>query len=165
CHNLGLTFRQLADWPHAEDAVSEAVRHAALVGERSLLALVIAGRAELELERGEYEMARQALARSAELAHAAGDGIGAAEVGRLRALLALRVGDYPGAAREAEAARAEAERLGSALLQAECAAAAARAWRALGHAEEAEARRAEAERLFRSLGAVRLLEDLAASWR
>ena len=46
-HNLGLTYRQLADYDEAEKAVMQAVRHAESVGEPTLMALTSGGRAEL----------------------------------------------------------------------------------------------------------------------
>jgi hypothetical protein len=97
------------------------------------------------------------------LADRAGDVVGLAEVGRVRALAALRQGAADAAAREAEAARATAEEHGVALLQAECSAIAALAWRALGDSR-AEARRAEAAAGFTALGASRLLASFDERW-
>ncbi len=159
-HNLGLTFRQLNEWADADSAALQAVRHAEQIGERSLLALAVMGRAETHVEGGELALAAQELDRAARLTAEAGDEIGGAEMGRLRALLALRQGDYESAAREAEAARATAERFGSALLQAECAAVAARTLHLIGRAADAEQRRIEAARIFGALGAAKLLERL-----
>lgn len=163
-HNLGLTFWQMTEWPDAESSSLQAVRHAEQVGERSLLALAVTGRAEIHLGRGELAMARQELDRAAQLAREAGDEIGGAEVGRLRALLALQLGDSDQAAQQAELARTTAERLGSALLQGECAAVAGGALRRLNRRPEAETRREEAARIFKMLGAVRLLERLNQEW-
>jgi tetratricopeptide (TPR) repeat protein len=152
-HNLGLSFRQLAQWGEADAATMQAIRHAEVAGERSLLALAVMGRAELELERGQFEVAARELARAGDLARESQDEIGVAEVRRLVALLALRQGDLPRAAEEAEAARAEAVRLGSALLAAESAAVAALALRWSGRAAEAVAHRDDALAGFERLGA------------
>src|SRR4029079_9226972 len=62
-HNLGLSFRQIAAWNGAEAPRTRALRHAEIVAERSLLALAVMGRAELELGRGQYDIARRELAR------------------------------------------------------------------------------------------------------
>ncbi len=163
-HNLGLTFRQAAEWREAESASEQAVRHAEVVGDRALMALTITGRAELRVHLGEVAQAFQELERAARLGEEAGDEIGVAEIGRIRALAALQQRDYGAAAREAETALGVATRFGSLLLAGECAAAAARAHRGLGRTELAERRREEALEGFRRLGAVRLLELFEAEW-
>jgi tetratricopeptide (TPR) repeat protein len=163
-HNLGLTFRQMAEWREAEKAVHQAVRHAEFVGEPALMALTSTGRAELRIEQGEISFALPELERAGRLADRAGDVVGAAEVRRIRALAAMKDGDYRLAAEEAEGARAIAWAHEVALLRAECAAIAALAYRGLGRTEEAEERRAEAAAGFSALGAVRLLAHFEADW-
>ena len=163
-HNLGIVFRQMMEWGDAESSAGEAVRHAELVGEPSLIALAVTGRAEIDLYRGERDMARQALVRAGTLAQEAKDELGIVEVGRLRALLALADGQYEIATREAEEARTAAVKTRAVLLQAECGAAAARALKALGRTAEAEERRVEAIGLFDSLGASRRLADFQKAW-
>ena len=162
-HNLGLTFRELAIRLDADSASAEAVRHAEMVGERSLLALAIAGRAEYHLDAGEPEVAAREVERAEALAAAAGDEIGGAEAGRLRARIALVENEAAHALDAAEKARATAARYGSMLLQGECAALAARALERLGRMQEANARKAEAAGIFRRLGATHLLERLEAN--
>lgn len=164
-HNLGLSFRQIAAWNDAEAATTQALRHAEIVGERSLLALAVMGRAELSLERGEYDVARRELARAARLAAEADDELGGAEAQRLMALLALREGDAESALAHAGRSRVTALALGSALLAAECAAAAALALRRLGRLEEAQERRAEAITGFGRLGAIALVARLEVAWK
>jgi tetratricopeptide (TPR) repeat protein len=163
-HNLALIFRQLGDWRNAEDATAMALRHAELVGERGLLALATTGRAELMVDRRQLSQAEQELDRAERWAAEAGDEIGAAEVERVRALAALRAGDYEEAFEKAEAARVAALEQGTALVAAECSGIAALALRSLGRSHEAAARKAEAEDGFRSLGAVTLLEKLRREW-
>lgn len=162
-HNLGLTFRELAIRVDADSASAEAVRHAEKVGERSLMALAVVGRAEFHLDAGEPEVAARELERAEELARAAGDEIGGAEAGRLRARIALVDGEAAHALDAAETARATAERFGSLLLQGECAALAAQAFERLGRTLEAAVRKAEAAGIFRRLGATHLLERLEAN--
>jgi tetratricopeptide (TPR) repeat protein len=158
-HNLALAFRSMAEWTDAESAALEAVRHAEQVGDPSLLALAMMGRAEIRIDRGELAVARQELERVARLLENAGDPIGEAELHRLRALCALHEGAFDGALLEADEGRRIAMTFDSAQLQAECAAVAARALRAL-HRPEASERRAEAFAIFQRLGATRLLEEL-----
>lgn len=163
-HNLGLIFRQLGDWRNAEDATAMALRHAELVGERGLLALATTGRAELLVERAQFDQADRELERAERWAEEAGDEIGVAEVHRVAALAALRARAYTTAFELAEAARAAAHERGTVLLAAECCAIAALALRRLGRANEAAARKSEAENGFRALGAVSLLERLSRDW-
>ena len=163
-HNLGLVYRQAGDWRAAEDAAHDAVRHADVVGERSLLALVLTGRAELSVERDDPALAQRELERAGRLAREASDAIGAADVARVKALAALRQENWQLALDHAEAARLVALAHGSAQLAAECAGIAARALRELGRIEEANDLRSHAERGFRELGATILLERLELEW-
>jgi tetratricopeptide (TPR) repeat protein len=163
-HNLGLTFRQLADFEEAEKAVHQAMRHAEFVGEPGLLALTSGGRAELRIERGEPALAYPELERAGRLAERAADVVGTAELRRIRALAALREGRYELARDEAEAARTVAAEHDVALLKAECAAISALAHRALGADDAAAGRRAEAVAGFRSIGAASLLERFESEW-
>jgi tetratricopeptide (TPR) repeat protein len=162
-HNLGLTFRQLSEFPDADGAALQAVRHAEQLGEQALMALAVMGRAETHIERGETALARPELDRAERLAKQSGDEIGGAEVGRIRALLAIREGDFQSAVTHAETARSIASHFASALLQGECAALAARALQRLGRMAESEERRGEAVRIFEALGATRFLERLESS--
>lgn len=163
-HNLGIVYRMLASWREADTAIVQAVRHAELVGERSLLALAVMGRAELELEQGELDVAERGLERAIALATEAGDELGITEALKLRALLTLRRGEYAAAATAADQALAEAERLGGALLAAESAAVAALAHRKCGARRVAEERAATARRGFALLGAEAFLARFERDW-
>ena len=163
-HNLGLTYRQLADFDEAEKAVTQAVRHAESVGEPTLMALTSGGRAELRIEQGDVALAYPELERASRMAQLAGDVIGVAELQRIRAVAAWREGRAADALAEAEAGRRTAEEHDVALLQAECAALAALAHRALRAPQAAETRRAEAVALFQKLGAVTLLVRFEEAW-
>jgi tetratricopeptide (TPR) repeat protein len=162
-HNLGLAYRQAGEWRQAEDAAADAVRHAEVVGEPGLLALALAGRAELKIERDEPALAERELERAGHYAQAAGDEIGRAEVHRVQALNSLHRREWQRALTHADAAHTVALKYGSALLAAECAGIAARALKELGRSQEAIARRTEAERGFRQLGATTLLQRLEQS--
>jgi len=162
-YNLGLTFRELAIRLDADSASAEAVRHAEMVGERSLMALAVIGRAEYHLDAGEPEVATRDMERAEALAKAAGDDIGGADAQRVRARIALIDGEAAHALDAAESARATAARCGNLQLQGECAALAAQALELLARAPEAATRKAEAAGIFRRLGATRLLERLEAN--
>jgi tetratricopeptide (TPR) repeat protein len=159
-HNLGLAYRQAGEWREAEDAAADAVRHAEVVGEPRLLALALAGRAELSIERNDPALAERELDRAGRYALAAADEIGRAEVHRVQGLNALHQREWQLALTHADAARAVALQYDSALLAAECAGIAARALKELGRQEESAAQRAEAEAGFRQLGATTLLQRL-----
>jgi tetratricopeptide (TPR) repeat protein len=163
-HNLGIVYRWAGEWREAEDAANDAVRHADVVGEPSLLALVLTGRAELSVERGDPALARRELERAGRLAREASDTIGAGEVVRVEALAALRQENWQLALDQAEAGRSVALAHGSTQLAAECAGIAARALRKLGRVEEANAMRSHAEQGFRELSATILLERLDLEW-
>jgi tetratricopeptide (TPR) repeat protein len=163
-HNLGLAFRELGVWQDADEATVQALRHARLVEDAALAALAVTGRAELDLARGALDVASRELDRANELATQAGDQIGIAEIGRVRALAALQRDDAAAALSEARTAGGMANEQGSALLAAECAAAEALALRRLGRHDEAETSRRRAEDGFARLGAAGLTARLSRDW-
>ena len=159
-HNLGIVFRQMGEWRDAESAANQAVRHAESLVERSLLGIAVMGRAEIDLHRGELDMARQQLAWAGSIATEARDELGLIEVGLLRGQLALAENEWERALEEAENARRAATEARAAVLQAQCAAVSARALKALNRPDLAEERREEAVRLFQAQGAQRRLREL-----
>jgi tetratricopeptide (TPR) repeat protein len=159
-HNLGLAYWQAGGWNEAFDAADDAVRHAEMVGDRSLLALALAGRAEIRVERDDVALAERELERAQRLTQEVADEIVGAEVYRVQGLAALRRENWELALEHAEAARAVALQHDSVQLNAECSWIASRALRALGRVEEAAHRRSEAEAGFQQLGAFTLLERL-----
>jgi tetratricopeptide (TPR) repeat protein len=164
-HNLALVFRQMESWTDAESAAEEALRHAEIVGEASLLALVLTGRAEIRVEQGRIPLAEVELDRALRLAGEAGDELGIAEAQRLKAMAAVRRGDFTAALAPAEAAHAAALKAGAVLLSADAAAVLALALRGLGRFDEAEQRRAEAVEGYRTLGAEHLVAKFERGWR
>ena len=158
-HNLGLAFRQRTDWEEADDSSLQAVRHAEQVGDPSLLALAVIGRAELQLMRNELVLAERELTRAEQLAREAQDEVGQADAGRLRGLLGLRNGELAGAEAAARGARAIAERIGSVQMMAECTAVLATALHRLGREAESAPFRTEARTIFTRLGATNLLQE------
>ena len=163
-HNLGLAFRELGIWQDADDATHQAQRHAILVEDAALAALAVTGRAELDIARGAFEVAAKGLDRAGELANDAGDVLGVAEVGRVRATLALDRDDPERALAEAASAGAMAREQGSALLVAECAAVEALALRRLRRTDEAEARRTVTLERFARLGAAGHADRFNREW-
>lgn len=163
-HNLNLTFRELGRLDDAEAASAQAVRHAELTGEPGLMSLTVAGQAEVELLRGDLDVAARTIDRANRLAIEAGDRIGLVEVSHLRARLLLRRGDHRAARAEAAGARKAAIEHESALLAAECAAVAALAARADGDAAGAAALRDEARSAFEGLRAVNFSRRFEAAW-
>jgi tetratricopeptide (TPR) repeat protein len=159
-HNLGFAYRQAGEWREAGSAAANAVRHAEVVGEPGLLALVLGAKAELSIERDDPALAERELQRAAGYAEQSGDEIGRAEVHRVQALNALHQRNWHEALEHASTARAVAVTHDSVLLAAECAGIAARAFKALGQPGESAAHRAEAEAGFRQLGATKLMEKL-----
>ncbi len=163
-HNLGLAFRELGAWQDADEATVQALRHARMVEDAALAALAVTGRAELDVARGALDVASRELDRASELALQAGDQIGIAEIGRVRAVVALQRNDAGAALEEARAAGSMAESQGSALLVAECAAAEALALRRLARRGEADTVRVKAEDGFARLGAAALAERFSREW-
>jgi Flp pilus assembly protein TadD len=159
-HNLGLAFRDQQEWERAEAAALEAVRHAEQVGEPTLVALAIMGRAETHIERDELALAARELDRAEERLRSADDPVGQVDIGRLRARLALRAGLPEQAASLALAARAAAAARELLQLEAECAATAAIALHRLGRMEESARERAAALVRFARLGATALQDAL-----
>ncbi|MEP6474669.1 MAG: tetratricopeptide repeat protein [Gemmatimonadota bacterium] len=152
-HNLGIAFRDMTAWSDAAGATTEAVRHAEEIGEPTLVAMAALGRAELQMEMGEWQLAQRGIARAAELSSAAQDALGQAEAGRLRAALALRTGDPAGALAEAESAGRTAAEQGVLLLEGECLAIMVAALLQLRRRGAARAYRTRAEEIFKRLGA------------
>jgi tetratricopeptide (TPR) repeat protein len=164
-HNLGIVFREMDQAADAAAAAAQAVRHAELVGEASLLALAITGRAEIMLAAGELSLAGQELTWAERLATEAEDELGLVEAGRVRALLFLASGKFDRAAEVSGAARKSAEVLKAELLEAECTAVEARALRSSGKIQEAGERYADAIRLFQQQGAIRRREEFERVWQ
>lgn len=159
-----MPFRQIRSWDKALEATDEAIRYATVVAEPTLLSLALTGRAELDREQGQPEVAERELARAARLAQSVGDDLGHAETLRLRAVLALDEGDAPRAYDQSELARVAARDRGSALLEAECIAVSACALKRLGRAEAAERIWSRAVERFHTIGAIRLLERFDRTW-
>lgn len=164
-HNIAIVHRQLRDWDAADAAAAESLRHADLAGDRGMLGIAMAGKAELDLDRGDLALAAQELERAGELARETGDEVGGAQVQMLRAVAELKGGEYARALDTAGTALALTRELGVPLLEAEATAVAARAARAMGNEAEAERHRTQAIELFTRLGAAGFIERFEADYR
>ena len=148
-HNLGFAYRQAGDWRQAESATANAVRHAEVVDEPALLALVLGAKAGAQRRAERHRPGGARIGAGYPLRCRGGrrrrPGRGAAGAGAQRATPArLGESDLPCG----ETARHVALEHDSMLLAAECAGISARALKALGRTEEAEDRRAQAEAGF-----------------
>lgn len=56
-HNLGITYRERGQLDHAMQAADAALRGAQRLGDRALIAQALSGRAEIQIARGDPEMA------------------------------------------------------------------------------------------------------------
>jgi tetratricopeptide (TPR) repeat protein len=163
CHNLALVFREIGALDDAEDACEQALRHAEVAGDRQLLALAVLGRAELDVDRANHDLAQKGIERGRVLMREAGDEVGVLEAERLDALIALRQGRVRDAAATAESGADRAQVLGARLLEAELAALASLAlWRLSD--DSAATRRGQALAGFRELGASGLIVRYEGEW-
>lgn len=163
-HNLALRFRQLGALRDASHAAEQGVLRAERCGLPALLALCLAGSAEIAVERQDYLGAREQLARAEALARSAGDHLLELEVRRLGARIALESGQPESAERAAAETRQEAEAQGAALVVAEATAIRSLALQALRRPEEAVAERERALEAFGRLGATDLVERFELDW-
>lgn len=164
CHNIALVQRELGRLPDAERAAEEAIGHAREASDHGLLALVLAGRAEVRLANRDFAAAERDLAEARPLAVAGADAPALAELDRLAALLALARGKPALAYEVALRAWGAAGLKGHALLEAECAAVCALALKALGRVPEGHGFFVQAQRRLVSLGSVARAQRLAREW-
>jgi tetratricopeptide (TPR) repeat protein len=164
CHNLALGLHKAGAQAAAREANQRAVESAELVGEGGLMALTLLGRAELRLECGALEDAREDIVRAERLAGDEGSEPHRLEAERLLAVIALRSGDPAEAHRRAALVQARAGDAQLAVLAAEARSLAALALKALGRHTEAVASRDVATVALRALGASGHLARLSRDW-
>ena len=164
CHNLSVGLRESGALVAAWEASIRAVKNAEQVGDPGLIALTLLGRAEVSIESGSHEEARDDIRRGELLAWAEGNEPHRLEAERLYALVALRQGDAAEAHRRASLVQARASEAQFALLAAEARSLSALALKALGRHTEAVGAREMATVGFRSLGATGHLARLARDW-
>lgn len=164
CHNMALELHRAGAQAPAREANHRAVESARMVGEGSLIALTLLGRAELRIECGALEDAREDIERAERLAWDDGNEPRRLEAERLLAVIALRSGDPAEAHRRAALVQARAAEAQLAVLAAEARSVTALALKALGRHTEAVASRDVATVALRSLGASGHLARLAKDW-
>ena len=164
CHNLALELHKAGAQVAAREANQRAVESAELVGESGLMALTLLGRAELRIECGALEDAREDILRAERLAWDEGHEPHRLEAERLLAVIALRSGDPAEAHRRAALVLARAAEAQLAVLAAEARSLAALALKALGRHTEAVASRDVATVALRTLGASGHLARLSRDW-
>jgi len=162
-HNIGISWRDLRDYPRALAAAEEATRLAERqVRDDALSAQAIAGRAELHLLQGDVELAGAELALAGAAYQRLQHSVGLAEVWRLQAGVARARGDIAGAIRELSRAAELARGRGSAHTLAEIERDLGAALDASGDPAGARAARDRAVSLYRRLGATKIAEEIAA---
>jgi len=161
-HNIGISWRALEDYRRALDAAEEAVRLATQVGDESLVALAVTGRAELHLLQGDAAFAAAELGRTATAYERLQHPVGLAEVWRLQAGVARARGELRGAAALLRKAADLATGQGSAHTLAEIERDLGAALDASGDRAGARAARERAAALYRRLGAGRAAAEIAA---
>lgn len=168
-HNLGNAHRYLGRLDDAVDAHREAAALAGELGYPFLVAMSTVGRAEVEMLRGDGEVARRLVERGLREARTVGDPVSEADGLRVRALVRAREPDERDAALDdlRQAGRL-AEETGSRLLAAEVERDTAAVLEQLGRVDDARERLEGAVAAFDALGASMharrarsALEDLA----
>ncbi len=162
-HNIGMVQRQEKAWSEVHDAIRHAMRHALVVAEASLLALVHMGSAELYLDRRDFQRAQEQIDAAGRLLDGVQNQLGEAELERLRALLELEQGNPESAHRHALAGEAVAAAGGSPLLESECAAVGAAALQRLGD-DKAQTKHDRVVETMKELGASQPLERFERQW-
>lgn len=161
-HNIGISRRDLGDYRGALAAADEAVRLATRLGDESLIAKALAGRAEVHLAMEDTAFASAEIARARDTYERVRNPVGLAEAWRLEAAVARARGDLRAAVDRLVPAAALAREQGSAHTLAEIERDLGAALAGLGDAAGANAARTRALALYRGLGAVRAAAELAA---
>ncbi len=161
-HNIGISWRDIGDYRGALEATEEAARLAGRLSDEGLIALVVAGRAELHLVLGDPELAAAELARAVAIYERLSQPVGLAEVWRLQAAVARARGDLASALALLRRATSIASGPGSAHTLAEIERDFGSALMAAGEAAEARAAWQRAVALYRRLGAQVAADKIAA---
>ena len=161
-HNLSITKRELGDLDGALESSLRATEAAAAAGDQNLGGLVLSGRAELRIERGELELAGREAREALELHGTLNDPVQVAN--DLRIVASVLV--HEGHEKEAEALLREVMGQATALDRPQLSAEASRdlsmLLHRLGRGDEARVAARAAKTIFTSMGAEHELRRLAA---
>ena len=161
-HNLGITKRELGDLDGALESSLRASEAAVAAGDQSLGALVLCGRAEIRIERGELELAGREAREALDLHGALNDPVQVANDLRIVASVLA----HEGLQKEAEAllreVMSQATALGRPQLVAEASRDLSMLLHRMGRGAEARVAARGARTIFTSMGAEHELRRLAA---
>ena len=161
-HNLGITKRELGDLDGALESSLRASEAAVAAGDQSLGALVLCGRAEIRIERGELELAGREAREALDLHGALNDPVQVANDLRIVASVLA----HEGLQKEAEAllreVMSQATALGRPQLVAEASRDLSMLLHRMGRGAEARVAARGAKTIFTSMGAEHELRRLAA---
>ncbi|HKV76077.1 MAG TPA: tetratricopeptide repeat protein [Gemmatimonadales bacterium] len=163
-HNIALVERELGRHEQATQASEAAIMYARKTGDDGLIALVLAGRAEGRLARGDLAGADADLDEARIRAGQGSDVPALAEVDRVAARVALARGNAGESYELALRAWGAAGLQSHALLEADCAAACALSLKALGREQEGHGFFVHAERRLVAVGSVARAQRLAREW-
>lgn len=159
-HNIAISRRDLGDTRGALAAADEAVRLATQLGDESLIAQALAGRAEVHLALGDPALAAVEIARAREAYERVQHPVGLAETWRLAAAVARDRGELRDAVHQLHQASGLARGQGSAHTLAEIERDLGAALAALGDGAGARAARERALSLYQRLGARQAAKEL-----
>lgn len=162
-HNIAITYRDTERFDDAEEYEQRAIAEARAAGDEALVAIVMAGRAEIQLMRGDPSMAEATALHAATLLAQVPDPARRADALRLAGKARSRTGDHQGARGLLDDAISTARECGAALIEAESLRARAEVLRQLGDTSRARADAEAALALFTRLKAVRE-EAATAAW-
>jgi tetratricopeptide (TPR) repeat protein len=161
-HNLGITKRELGDLDGALAAALLSAAAAEAAGDRNLFGLVLCGRAEIRLARGEHELAGREAREALELHRALSDPVQVANDLRIVAAVLEQEGQSQEAERQLREVIAQATALGRPQLVAESTRDLSMLLHRLDRASEARVAAREAKAIFTTMRAEHELRRLAA---
>lgn len=162
-HNIAITYRDTERYDDAEEYEQRAIDEARAAGDEALVAIVMAGRADVQLMRGDPSMAEATALHAATLLAQVPDPARRADALRLAGRARSRTGDQAGALPLLDEAIATARDCGAALIEAESLRARAEVRRMSGTRTLAREDAVAALALFTRLKAVRE-EAATAAW-
>ncbi len=161
-HNLGITKRELGDLDGALAAALRASEAATAAGDQNLQGLVLCGRAEIRLERGEVELAGMEAREALAVHRGLGDPVQVANDLRIVAAVLALEGKPQDAEQQLREVIVQASALGRPQLVAEASRDLAVLLHRMDRGPEARVAAREAKAIFTSMGAEHELRRLAS---